>query len=353
MKLFSRLVLLMVAFIAGHWNAAMAENGSYYTGYKKMNVTATMTSEDFSVALLYPTEIPSKKVHFGPFEMNLSIGAPIANGHFPLVVISHGSRGTNLGYRSIAFALVKRGYVVAMPLHPKNNFKNDSAAGTNQNWKSRPLHIRATLDAILSNPKLAQRINAEKIAVAGHSAGGYTALAVAGGIADTAHLINLCRSNSAINAPFCGLVKENKITAEKITNSADKRVKAVVLMAPVGILFQSKDALDNVNIPILMFRAEKDSELTEPYQSEIIAKNYVNKALLTYCTVPNAGHYSFITPFPEAMRDELGVIAQDPDGFDRKAFQQKLSADMLTFFERAFSNHPYQGFQPTACVSEE
>ncbi len=342
--------LLLIGVFASYANKAAAETGNYYVGYKKMQVTSAATNENFPAALLYPTDTPSEQVKFGPFQMDLSIGAKIAKGSFPLVIISHGSGGTNLGYRSIAFALVKQGYVVGIPLHPKDNFKNNRDQGTNQNWKNRPLHIRATIDAILAMPKIATAINADKIAVVGHSAGGYTALAVAGGVADTAHLINLCQSIPTINAPFCGLVKENKITAEKLINSQDKRIKAIVLMAPVGILFKSADALDKVNIPIFMLRAEKDSELTEPYQSQVIAQNYGNKALLIDCTVPNAGHYSFITPFPKARQDELGVVAQDPDGFDRSQFHQKLSADIVTFLDSALKAKSYQNFRPTSCL---
>jgi len=82
-------------------------------GYQKLVITSKDTSsEDFPVALVYPTKTSSENVSFGPFELKLAIGASIATrakGKFPLVIISHGSGGTNLGHRSIAFALVKKG----------------------------------------------------------------------------------------------------------------------------------------------------------------------------------------------------------------------------------------------------
>lgn len=56
-----------------------------------------------------------------------------------------------------------------------------------------------------------------------------------------------------------------------------------------------------------------DSELAEPYHSEIIARNIKTKERITYRTIANAGHYSFITPFPEGIRSELGVVAEDPE----------------------------------------
>ena len=115
--------------------------------------------------------------------VNLSIMTVLtAKGKFPVSIISHGSGGTNLGHRSIAFELVRHGFIVGMPLHPNNNFRNNRAEGTVNNLKNRPGHIRAAIDALISNPQFAPSLDAEKIAVIGHSVGGYTALAVSSGL---------------------------------------------------------------------------------------------------------------------------------------------------------------------------
>ncbi len=338
MKIYVLSLLVLILFGCSEQAADKIKHESYYIGFKKIQVQSEKTNEQFPVTLLYPTNIPSKNVKFGPFKMDLSIGANIANGQFPLVIISHGSGGTNLGHRSIAFELVKNGYIVGVPLHPEDNFKNNSAEGTNKNWKNRPVHISASIDKILLNKEISKNIDANKIAVIGHSAGGYTALATAGGVADTSHIIDICLSKPERNEPFCGLVKENKIKPEKILNTRDKRVKAIVLMAPLGVLFKSEDSLNNVNIPVLLLSAEKDNVLKEPYHSEMIAKNFKKSNLLTHHVVPNAGHYSFITPFPESIKENLGVVAQDPEGFDRRAFHKKLSHDIIQFLNGALSS---------------
>ena len=132
----------------------LSADDSYQVGFQKIEVISKTTKESFPVAVVYPTNTPSKRVNFGPFELELSSGAEIVEGQFPLVMISHGSGGTNLGYRSIAFALVRKGFVVGMPLHPKNNYKDNSAEGTSSNWINRPKHIKAAIDSIISNPKL-------------------------------------------------------------------------------------------------------------------------------------------------------------------------------------------------------
>lgn len=351
MRKYIVVVLMFFLVSCGQESSHEIEHNGYYVGFKKIKTQSKKTGEEFPVALVYPTREKSKKVKFGPFEMFLSVGAKIAEGQFPLVLISHGSGGTNLGYRSIAFKLVNQGYVVAVPLHPQNNYKDNSAESSNQNWQNRPLHISSTIDQLLANQKLATHIDANKIAVVGHSVGGYTALSLAGGVADTSHIIGLCKANPDIDEDFCGLVKENKIKSETFLNVQDKRVKAIVLMAPVGVLFKSEQSLSNVNVPTLMLSAEKDEELTEPYHASVIKNNFPNKKLLIDCSVKNAGHYSFITPFPESIKQEVGIVGQDPEGFDRAKFHDVLSADILAFIKIALSSQFYNKIKISSCLN--
>jgi len=149
--------LVFVQFVTAKINIK-TEQTSFYVAYKKIMLTSDATGDSFPIALVYPSKTPSKEVKFGPFVMQLSINAEIAKGDFPLVLISHGSGGTNLGHRSIAFELVKNGYVVGMPLHPRNNFKNNIDEGTLDNWKNRPIHIRESIEAIISDPIFSKHI---------------------------------------------------------------------------------------------------------------------------------------------------------------------------------------------------
>ena len=311
---------------------------SIQVGFVKTDIDSVEMKQTIPLMLFYPTNSPEKQVMFGPFSMNLAIGSPIAEGKYPLVVLSHGSGGSNLSYRSIIFSLVKNGFVVAAPLHPGNNFRDNRAVGHQSNWVNRPKHIKLVLDHIESSNRFSHQIDWQKVAILGHSAGGYTALAVSGGIADTSYIRWLCRQSDVKEAVFCQFGQRrdtgNDGQSTTVENVRDKRVKALVLLAPVGIVFKEAKSLDAVTLPILILRAEKDDELVEPYQADIIAENLPNKALLDYRVIKNAGHYSFITPVPEPLKAELGVIAQDPAGFDRRAFHRELGGEISNYLSR-------------------
>ena len=112
-------------------------------------------------------------------------GAAPANdaGPFPLIVFAHGFRATPDSYSRLLRAWAQAGYVVAAPMFPRTNVRAPGGADesdlVNQPKDmsfviSRMLAITATGDGILTG-----LINPNRIAVAGHSDGGSTALAVA------------------------------------------------------------------------------------------------------------------------------------------------------------------------------
>lgn len=324
MKKYLRLIITILCIMPNIANALGV-------GFRKINVPLQGAGNEFSMVVLYPTSSKTKPITFGPFKMNVAIGGEIADEKFPLVILSHGSGGSNLSYKDIAFSLVKNGFIVGMPLHPQNNFLDNSLEGSVLNYINRPKHISSSIDELLSIPDFNTHIDHKKIAVLGHSVGGYTALAAAGGIVNTENLIKLCKNNPSLSDPYCRPVHKNQMIQKVTFSSKDSRIKALVLMAPLGVLFMSKDSLNNVDIPILLLKAEKDEELTEPYNSDAIARNIHSINQLTYKTVLGAGHYSFLSSYPKSLQLELGAIAHDPDGFNRVEFQKNLGMNIADY----------------------
>ncbi len=77
----------------------------------------------------------------------------------------------------------------------------------------------------------------------------------------------------------------------------DDRLKAIVLMAPVGVMFRSEKALEKVDAPMLLCSAEKDTQLIEPHHSDVIAKNYIYKEKSSYRTIKTRDNIHLSLPF--------------------------------------------------------
>jgi predicted dienelactone hydrolase len=144
----------------------------------------------------------------------------------------------------------------------------------------------------------------DKIAIAGHSFGGYTALAAAGG-------------------------KPRTQTGEQIHVQKDKRIRALVLMAPAAAYFLGEHSLDDVNIPILLLIAEHDQYLPTKWTADVLLNRI--PGTLTIKTIAGAGHFSFLSPFPASMIKPDFLPSTDPVGFDREEFHKQLTQEILCF----------------------
>ena len=292
---------------------------SNFVGCCEITIVDERKDLTFPMLAMYPTYIPSKPVTFGPYSLDVSIDAPVEDGSFPLVMISHGSGGSNLAYRTLGMHLAKNGFVVCLPEHPFNNRNNNALEGSIENMIDRPRHISLAINNILSNDRFKKFLQMDNVAVIGHSMGGYTALALTGGIPHTKHQINY--------EPTC------KIHSQQIDVVSDSRIKAVVLFAPAAGWFMSDGALRNVHIPVLMFTAEHD-EFTPYFHAEIIMNGISGSSQLSHRVVKNAGHFSFLGSFPESIKHQVGAPAKDPKDFDRDKFHQELNFEVLEFLQK-------------------
>ena len=93
--------------------------------------------------------------------------------------MSHGTGGSPLTDHALAATLARAGFVVAQPTHAGDNAR-DSRGAAPVSWQRRPDELRRVVDALGANPQWQSRLRLDRVGVHGMSAGGVSALALAG-----------------------------------------------------------------------------------------------------------------------------------------------------------------------------
>lgn len=189
-----------------------------------------------------PYAFPYHGARYGAFEDMLGPGeAPsFANPteRYPLIILAHGASAHGLYDVRRAHNLASHGFIVAVITYGDDRTGQPDALNHHISYL-RPLLTKGVLNALLENDTYAPHIDTANIGIAGHSYGGFTALAVAGG-------------------PFLG----------KTATVSDRRIKAGSIAAPwVGGNYDGENfyafgpdnsGLARVDIPIISFFGTKD-----------------------------------------------------------------------------------------------
>lgn len=254
------------------------------------------------------------------------------DSEFPLVVFSHGSGGIRFQSWFLSEHLASHGFVVAAPDHAGNTAL-DAAFGTTTPFattaRNRPLDVSFVIDQMLARDATAGdrfggTIDEDRIAVMGHSFGGFTALAMASGYGDI---------------------------------PADPRVDAIVPIAPASGLL-SDDELGQVTVPMLLLGGTSDTttpivpNTTRPWELTSSSPRY-------RVDVDRAGHSSFTNicdllallidaGLPPALLAALIANAEDgcaPDLQPIEEVQRLTNLYSVAFLERVLNDDGrYQRF---------
>jgi predicted dienelactone hydrolase len=340
MSRFFKSVLVLVAVFLLTQNAA-----AFQAGWRQISISSSGPAAPATVvALYYPTQTKATAIPMGPFTPHVAAQAEPVSSVKGLIVLSHGTGGSELGHSRLAEGLAQHGYLVAALRHPRDNWQDQSLLndGPEAYFVERPRQVSRVIDALLSDPQWKDRIARDargpKVGAVGHSAGGYTVLALVGGQPDVLRIANHCDAERAADPLFCSTGRTSQPTAQAAAPTwasaplVDPRVRAVVALAPVGVVFTAQ-SLAKIRLRVAVYEAEKDRWLVPRFHAEWIAQNLPGVQLHR---VPNAWHFAFMDTPSMAIPTKDGDIRADPPGFDRSKFLKKLARDLPAFFDKAF-----------------
>lgn len=318
-------------------------------GFQTTTLPDTHNNRPLEMAVWYPATtnanprlIADNVVFIGVLAVPDAAPTP---GKHPLVVLSHGYGG-NWGKQAwLASALAQQGYIVAAVNHPGTTSQDRSAEAAAQLWQ-RPRDLSRAIDALLAQPEPFGAVDSGRIAVVGHSLGGWTVMETAGARFDPALFARDCSAHPSLVACTAYREMNPESTAkgkEQLTEDlSDKRISAVVSL-DLGLSRGFTDAsLAVLPVRALVIAAGAPSaDLPAQMESADMAKR-LPKASTQYVEIRDASHFSFMSqckPGAAAILDADvpgdGIICQDgEDARPRPVIQQQVITLISEFLAR-------------------
>lgn len=267
----------------------------------------------------------------------------------PLVMLSHGFGGSARQMTWLGTALARHGYVAAALDHPgSNGLEPMTPEGVYAPWE-RAADIRHAIDGLLGHPRLAGRIDARRIGVAGFSLGGWTAMLLAGARPDFDRFRAFCAGprRDAIcepqreypldfsrQPPSLASPGLRPLASGATASQRDARVRAALLIAPALGQAIAPDSAAGIEIPVLVIAGDRDRVTPTPTNSEEIARRTRGSRLVL---LPRVGHYDFLSLCTERGRRLAVDHCTDAPGTDRARTHRRAAQLAIDFFGQALA----------------
>lgn len=313
---------------AAHAGETYSIERHYQVGYRVLDFSYRVNGIDkmLTVAVWYPASVKGQPYRYGgPAKGNVALDAPVRadKSGYPMFVFSHGYGGGGLSGVFLTERLASRGWIVVAPDHhdsvsavrirqgaagsfDRSGLLHDggeisrSTPADRQKYDYRIEELQLTIEEMIKSPDFGRHIDARRLAVGGHSFGGFTALGV------------------------CGAVDRR----------TDPRVKALVLFSTGagGYLFE-KEELGRVAVPAMIFLGQQEraqhrgartmGSLAEKVYNSISGPKY-------FLEIKGADHFSF----NNALKNSF---------FARRMSGTKAEFDVISYYALRFLEKYVQG----------
>lgn len=332
--------MLSLAMSAGF---ALAQD--YQIGLKTLNILDVRVDRHLDGLLWYPTaETEGATPAHGNAVWESIRVIPDANpvpGRKPLLVLSHGMFGNSRNQAWLAQQMVQQGYIVAAIDHPGTSTFQRDPDHRRELWE-RPHDISRTIDHLIASGDFGPMIDEDRIFMAGHSLGGFTAVALAGGRYDPERVDATCDIDpedlicTIFNDWEVGKSAQDRIRMAE--DLSDPRIAGFAVFDLGGTQTFSPDSLAAIDRPMFVIGAPVDiAGLDLDNESRALAAS-LSQAKVTYSEPETLAHFDFLGVCTEQALDILKEEEPDDvyvceEGTDaRRAEHDSIASDVAEFF---------------------
>lgn len=311
--------------------ASAAEGEAVGVGFRRIATVDPVTRVAFDAGAFYPSGQPSRGQSFGPYDVEATLGADVADGRHPIVLISHGNGGGPFSHHDLATGLARRGAIVVVVSHPGDDHRDQSGTGGTGVIFGRPAQISAALDAVLADAAIGPRADAARVGFVGFSAGGTTGLLLAGAKPELSRLEAYCaeRPREPGVCEAGGRIRRDR--AEPAT-SVDRRIGALALIAPLSVVFPAEE-IGRIELPVGVWVGGADRVLAPEPNALALAQALPGRPAVR--VEPEAGHFTYLAPCSARLAASVPALCRDGAGIDRAALHRRLIAEIGDFFARS------------------
>lgn len=284
-------------------------------------------------------KISDKK--YSPFLRNYTVrDGSLPTGKLPLIMVSHGTGGNRLSLEWLAQRLVQSGFIVAAVDHWGNTSDNKIEVEFVKGWE-RPQDISFALTQLLKDKDFSAVIDSQKIGALGFSFGGYTVIALAGGVVDYPVMINYYRTigRREMEVPeYPGLVRllyDSTLLAatRHVPDLKDSRIKAFFALSPgTGPGFIRKQQFKNVHGPVFITGSLADS--IAPVKSNARVYHKLIGGAGYYEFGGKVGHYVMLGEADNELKKEAPIQFVDDPSVNRHQVHLKIDSLATDFFKK-------------------
>lgn len=324
-----------------------APTAHFSAGYRQFKWTDEFRARPVWADVWYPANpaTPESPIVYGLGRGTASRDATIAEGRFPIVLLSHGAGGSARDYPWIGEYLARGGFVVLGVSHFGESWvygpETIDPVAVTRLWL-RPKDCSFALDKLLVHPDFADHVDPAKIAALGHSSGGATVIMLAGAIFDATSLRAYCASGDSTGDHGCDYAKTLTLDTppEASASYSDKRIKVIVALDPAAGPGFSDESLAKVAVSTLIVGAVENDFLPFEHHASRIAKRIPNASLIELAN--GEGHFVYLASCTAPIEANGIPLCKDRDGVDREAVHAMLAPKIASFLKSALANDTNQ-----------